>query len=139
MDNIQLQPYIKNSPISILNEKELQIFLLKFGSLLFILNNKNINPTFLFLTVVKNEPLQQIFKELSGVPTLIEILKYILMSYPNLIKSKIVKENTIRILKNKKIRENKKLKKRNKIKKSSKTLKNKRIKYVNKRKSKKTV
>lgn len=125
MDNIQLQPYIKNSPISILTEKELQIFLLKFGALLYLLNNKNINPTFLFLSVVKSDPLQQVFQELSGVPTLVEILKYLLISYPNLIKSKIIKENTIKILKNKKQKQQKQ------------TLK--KLKNVNNRKSKKTL
>ncbi len=125
MDNIQLQPYIKNSPISILTEKELQIFLLKFGALLYLLNNKNINPTFLFLSVVKSDPLQQVFQELSGVPTLVEILKYLLISYPNLIKSKIIKENTIKILKNKKQKQQKQ------------TLK--KLKNVNNRKSKKNL
>jgi hypothetical protein len=125
MDNIQLQPYIKNSPISILTEKELQIFLLKFGALLYLLNNKNINPTFLFLSVVKSDALQEIFQELSGVPTLVEILKYLLISYPNLIKSKIIKENTIKILKNKKQKQQKQ------------TLK--KLKNVNNRKSKKNL
>jgi hypothetical protein len=93
--------------------------------LLYLLNNKNINPTFLFLSVVKSDPLQQVFQELSGVPTLVEILKYLLISYPNLIKSKIIKENTIKILKNKKQKQQKQ------------TLK--KLKNVNNRKSKKNL
>ncbi len=101
MEHNQLQPYLKNSPVAILNEKEFQIFLLKFGSLLFLLNNKNINPTFLFLTLVKNDQLQNIFKEMSGISTLLEILRIILIIYPNLIKSKIVRDNSIKILKTK--------------------------------------
>jgi hypothetical protein len=110
MDHTQLQPYLKNSPIAILNEKELQIFLLKFGSLLYLLNNKNINPTFLFLSLVKDSNLQDIFQYMSGVPTLVESLRFILISYPNLVKSKIVRENSIKILHKKQLIKNKQTK-----------------------------
>lgn len=100
-----IKPYLKNNPVVILNEKDFDIFLLKFGGLLFLLNNKNINPTLLFISLVRDENLQTIFKKMSGMGTLIEILKTILTYYPNLIKSKIVKDNSIKILKakNKKI------------------------------------
>jgi hypothetical protein len=97
-----IKPYLKNNPVFILNEKDFDVFLLKFGSLLFLLNNKNINPTFLFISLVKDENLQKIFIKMSGINNLIEILKTILVCYPNLIKSKIVKDNSIKILKNKK-------------------------------------
>lgn len=97
-----IQPYLRDNPVSVLNEKDFDSFLLKFGSLLFLLNNKNINPTFVFITLVKDDKFQRIFLEMSGIPTLVEILKKLLICYPNLIKSKIVKENSIKILKNKK-------------------------------------
>lgn len=100
MEHIQnIKPFLKTNPVIILNEKDFDVFLLKFGSLLFLLNNKNINPTLLFISIVKDESLQAIFKKMSGINTLLEILKTILTHYPNLIKSKIVKNNTIKILK----------------------------------------
>jgi hypothetical protein len=99
MEHNQLQPYLKNSPISILSENEFQIFLMKFGSLMMILNNKTINPTFLFLSIIKNDNYQIIFKKMSGIPTLFEILRILLITYPNLVKSKIVKDNSIKLLK----------------------------------------
>lgn len=103
-----IQGHLKNNPVVILNEKDFDVFLLKFGSLLFLLNNKNINPTLLFISLVKDENLQKIFKHMSGMATLIEILKTILIYYPNLIKSKIVKDNSIKILKRKQLKQSKK-------------------------------
>ena len=102
MDSVK--PYLKNNPVVILNEKDFDVFILKFGGLLFLLNNKNINPTLLFLSLVRDENLQLVFKKISGIGTLIEILKTILTYYPNLIKSKIVKDNSIKILKSKKFK-----------------------------------
>jgi len=109
MEDIQnIKPYLKTNPVIILNEKDFDIFLLKFGSLLFLLNNKNVNPTLLFISIVKDENLQTIFKKMSGINTLVEVLKVVLNHYPNLIKSKIVKNNTMKILKAKKLKQNKK-------------------------------
>ena len=104
-NNYTLQPFLKESPAIQLSDKDLDIFLLKFGTLLSLINNKNINPTFLFLTVIKDENLQNVFKLVSGVTTTNEILRIILTVYPNLLKSKIVKENSIKIIKNKKLKE----------------------------------
>lgn len=104
-NNYILQPFLKENPVSQLSEKDMNIFLLKFGTLISLINNKNINPTFLFLTIIKDEKLQNIFKQISGANTTNEILRIILNIYPNLLKSKIVKENSIRIIKNKKIKE----------------------------------
>ena len=100
-----LKHYLKDSPIIILNEKDFNTFLLRFGSFLFLINNKNINPTFLFISLVKDENLQKIFSKMSGISTILEILKTILTNYPNLIKSKIVKDNSIKIIRNKKQKE----------------------------------
>jgi len=105
-----IKHYLKDNPIYILNEKDLNSFILKFGSLLFLLNNKNINPTFMFISLVRDECLQKVFIHISGIPTIIEILKIILTNYPNLIKSKIVKDNSIKIIK-KQLQQNKRKKK----------------------------
>lgn len=102
--NAQIKPYLKNNPVVVINEKDFEAFLVKFGGLLSLLNNKNINPTFLFLMLVRSKELQKIFQTMSGINTLLESLKTILTMYPNLIKSKIVKENSIKILKKQKKR-----------------------------------
>ena len=102
--------YLKDNPVYVLSAKDLSTFILKFGSLLYLLNNKNINPTFMFISVVKEESLQKIFTHMSGIPTVIECLKTILTNYPNLIKSKIVKDNSIKIVKKQKQQAKRKLK-----------------------------
>lgn len=102
METSAIKPYLRNNPVYILNEKDFDVFLLKFGGLLFLLNNKNINPTFLFISLVKSDELQNVFIKMSGINSLIEILKTLLIYYPNLIKSKIVKDNSIKIIKAKK-------------------------------------
>jgi hypothetical protein len=107
MDNNSTKPYFKTNPVYILNEKDFDLFLLKFGSLLYLLNNKNINPTFLFISLVKDDNLQKVFMKMSGINSLMEILKTLLIYYPNLIKSKIVKDNSIKILKAKKRKQEK--------------------------------
>jgi len=109
MENDSLiKHYLKDNPVVILNEKDFHSFLVRFGGFLFLLNNKNINPTFLFISLVEDENLQKIFSKMSGISTNLEILKTILTNYPNLIKSKIVKDNSIRIIKNKKLKQKRK-------------------------------
>jgi hypothetical protein len=105
-----IKHYLKDNPVLILSEKDFNTFLLKFGSFLFLINNKNINPTFLFISLIKDEGLQKIFGKMSGMSTNIEILKSILTNYPNLIKSKIVKDNSIKIIKYQKQKTARKLK-----------------------------
>lgn len=102
-----IKHYLKDNPVIILNQKDFNTFLLKFGSFLFLINNKNINPTFLFISLVKDENLQKIYSKMSSISTHVEMLKTVLINYPNLIKSKIVKDNSIRIIKNKKIKNSK--------------------------------
>ena len=94
-----IKPFLKNNPVLILNEKDFNEFILKMGSLLILLKNKNINPTFLFLTLIKNGNIQEVFQKMSGMNNLIEMLKSVLICYPNLTKSKVLRENSIKILK----------------------------------------
>jgi len=108
-----IKHYLKDNPVVILMEKDFNAFLLKFGSFLYLINNKNINPTFLFISLVKDDGLQKIFGKMSGMSTTLEILKTVLTNYPNLVKSKIVKDNSIRIIKNKKQKEKNKNKCKN--------------------------
>jgi hypothetical protein len=96
-----IKPFMKDCPVVLLSEREYEKSLMKFGSFLYLINNKNINPTFIFINLVKEEKLQKIFMEITGANTLTEILQKLLTFYPNLIKSKMVKEQCIKIVKNK--------------------------------------
>ena len=97
-----IKPFLKNNPVLILNEKDFNEFILKFGSLLILLKNKNINPTFLFITLIKNNNMQKVFQKMSGMNNLVEMLKSVLITYPNLTKSKVLRDNSIKILKKQK-------------------------------------
>lgn len=89
----------KDSPVVCLNKSDFGGVLVKIGTLLYLTNNKNISPTFLFLSVAKEEPLQLIFRQLTGIATTIEVLKNILHFYPNLLKSKIILEKSKKAIK----------------------------------------
>jgi hypothetical protein len=110
--NYTLRPFLKDSPITEISTKDFELYVIKFATILHLVYNKNINPTFLFLTIIKDKSLQNIFKKISGITTTREILKNILALYPNLLKSKIVKEESMKIIK----------KEKNAIRKSKKTL-----------------
>lgn len=81
-----------DNPLNRLNEKEFDDCLLKYGSLLSIINNKSLNPTNIFLLIVKEKEYERVFSEFSGIPDLFNIMKMIISRYPNLIKSKMVAE-----------------------------------------------
>ena len=93
------------SPFNQLSEKEFDIVLAKIGTFLYLVHNKNINPTSLFLYVMENPQIQVLLMEITSCSSLILLLKSILNRYPNLIKSKMLKNKAIKI--------NKQLKKKN--------------------------
>ena len=94
----------EENPLTHINQHEFDEIMIKFGAFLYLLNNKNISPTFLFLSVIKDKNLEIVFKKISGITETNEILKLILHRYPNLIKSKMVKNSATRIIKNKKLK-----------------------------------
>jgi len=98
MDDINqpVESIYRDNPVIHINKDDFEDILLKIGSLLSNLHNKNISPTFLFLSITKEEPLQNIFKHITGIPTTMELLKTILHFYPSLLKSKIIKEKSIK-------------------------------------------
>ncbi len=101
-NNYTIRPFLKECPVTEISNKDFEKCVLKFGTILQLIYNKNINPTFLFLTLLKDKNLQEIFKKISGISNIKEILKNILSLYPNLLKSKIVKEHSIKIIKKEK-------------------------------------
>lgn len=92
----------ENNPYNELKTKEFNDILLKFGSLLFILNNKPINASFLFLKLIECEKTRGILLKILHDTNFITICKLILYRYPKLIKSKMLKKASIKILKIKK-------------------------------------
>ena len=101
-NNYTIKPFLKDSPISEISNKDFEIYIIKFGTILQLIYNKNINPTFLFLSLVKDKNLQEIFKKMTGINNTKELLKNVLFLYPNLLKSKIVKEQSIKLIKKEK-------------------------------------
>ena len=113
--NYTIKPFLKNNPVRDIADKDFENYVLKFGTILQLIYNKNINPTFLFLSIIKDENLQKIFKKMTGISDTKEILMNILTIYPNLLKSKIVKEHCIKYIKKlKKEKEAKDVNKRSK-------------------------
>jgi len=92
-------------PYNQINEVEFDIIINKLGAFLFLINNKNINPTNLFLTILSDPNMQELSMKMTSSPTLMPILQGILKRYPNLIKSKMLKTKASKI--------NKTLKKKN--------------------------
>ncbi len=92
-------------PYNQIGEVEFDIILNKIGSFLYLINNKNINPTNLFLIILSDPQMQKLSMQLMSTQTLMPILKGILIRYPNLVKSKMLKTKANKI--------NKALKKKN--------------------------
>lgn len=92
------------NPIYSINEKEFDITLTHITTYLILINNKNLNPTNLFLLIISDKNVQLLCKELTGFTNLIQILKLILNRHPNLVKSIILKKKSIKYVKKNKIR-----------------------------------
>jgi hypothetical protein len=97
-----IKPFMKSNPVTLLSEQEFETNLIKFGSFLHLINNKNINPTFVFINLIKDDKLQELFMKITGCNSLMEMLQKILIIHPNLIKSKMIKVQCTKIIKNKK-------------------------------------
>ena len=85
------------NPYNQLNDKEFDIVLNRIGTYLYLIHNKNINPTNLFLHVMGNQQIQGLFVAMTSCPSVILILRSILNRYPNLIKSKMLRSKAIKI------------------------------------------
>jgi hypothetical protein len=85
------------NPSNDLNEKEFDIIINKIGCYLFLISGKNINPTTLFLYIMSDKDIQQVVLKISSYPSVILILKQILNKYPNIVKSKMLKNKAIKI------------------------------------------
>lgn len=93
------------NPISQITEKEIDQFIVKVGSLITIIKNKNISPATLFITIISEPTYEHLFSKFIGTKTSLEISKILMSRYPNLLKSKLVKNSAIKIMKKRKNKE----------------------------------
>jgi hypothetical protein len=84
---------VQNEPLTRLYNEEFSENLLKFGSFISIVLNKRINPTFLFVILLKNQKIQKLSKKYFEYNDISFILKQILICYPELVRSKVVRRN----------------------------------------------
>ena len=85
----------RSDPLSQICTKEYIDGVFRFGSYLSIIQNKKINPSALFVSVLENRHLREIFIEVTYSENIQEALLGLLQLYPTLLKSK----NTKRIFK----------------------------------------
>jgi hypothetical protein len=85
----------RNNPLSQICTKEYILGVFKFGSFLSILYNKKINPSALFVCVLENKEVRELFVEITHSDSVHEALLGLLQLYPPLLKSK----NTKRLFK----------------------------------------
>ena len=99
-DKVVLSALEQSDPIRQLYSKEIALSILSFGSFLTILNNKKINPVFLFTSVLENLQLRKLFVEVTGTDSEKNSLLNLLHFYPSLVKSKNTKRLFKKSLKN---------------------------------------
>jgi hypothetical protein len=85
----------KNDPLFQLTSKEYIIGVLKFGSYLSILNNKKLNASGLFVQILQDKKLRDMFIAVTESENMKSALLGLLQLYPVLLKSK----NTKRLFK----------------------------------------
>ena len=90
-----------------LDEEEFDIFLLMFASLISMLYDKDLKPTLFFSHFIDNTKLQKILLIISGQNNIYHLIQRILLKYPNLCRSKIIKKK----MKNFKLRNERRRKK----------------------------
>jgi len=86
-----LQTINSTNPIHIINDKEFNISLLKYGSFLSMIKNKRINQTMLLVELLDREIFRDCFKEISGIDETKVLFYKIITKFPMLCKSKIIK------------------------------------------------
>jgi len=80
-----------NDPLDNICNKEFVINVMKFGAYLSIINNKRINASVLFISILENSKLRDIFMEITGAENVRDSLLGIMEIYPVLVKSKNTK------------------------------------------------
>ena len=90
-NNAILQTINNTNPLYQIKEAEFDEVLLKFGSFVSILKNKRINQTMFLVELLDSELHRDCFKELSGIDETHVLFYNLIVRFPVLCKSKIVK------------------------------------------------
>jgi len=85
----------RNDPLKQVCTKEYILGVMKFGSFLSIIYNKRLNPSAVFVTILENKDIRDMFIEITNSENMHEALLGLLQLYPPLLKSK----NTKRLFK----------------------------------------
>lgn len=99
-DKVIINSLEQSDPIKQLLKKEIALNILCFGSFLTIINNKKINPVFVFTSVLENLQLRKLFVDITSTNSEKESLLSLLHFFPSLIKSKNTKRLFKKSLKN---------------------------------------
>jgi hypothetical protein len=73
-----------------ITDRELDMIILKMGSLLSILHNKKTNQAKLLITLVQNEVFRSCFMEIAEIDNFPYLVQCLMEKYPTLCKSKVV-------------------------------------------------
>lgn len=95
--NTILQSINNTNPIYQIKEQEFEDILLKFGSLISILKNKRINQTMFLIELLESEIHRECFKVLSGIDKTQILFYNLIIRFPVLCKSKIIKNKVAQI------------------------------------------
>ena len=90
-DNAILNKLNTTDPVYTINEREFNKGLIQFGSLVSILKNKRINQTMLLVTLLEDQDFTDCFKQISEVDNTRVLIHNLIIRFPILCKSKIVK------------------------------------------------
>ena len=96
-DNSILQSINNNNPLYQIKESEFDDVLLKFGSLISMLKNKRINQTMFLVELLDSENHRECFKVLSGIEETRTLFYNLIIRFPVLCKSKIIKTKIAKI------------------------------------------
>ena len=90
-NNSIIQNINNNNPLYQIKEIEFDYILLKFGSLVSMIKNKRINQTMFLIELLENELHRECFKILSGFDDTNMLFYNLIIRFPVLSKSKIIK------------------------------------------------
>jgi hypothetical protein len=81
----------RNDPLKQVCTKEYILGVFRFGSFLSIVHNKRLNPAAIFVTILENKEIRDLFIEVTNSENAHEALLGLLQLYPPLLKSKNTK------------------------------------------------
>ena len=82
------------NPYNIIDEGELDDVISKFVTLVWTVKDKRLTKTTFILELSENEFLKNIFKEICGFDSDIEMFKELVSRYPNISESKFIKKRS---------------------------------------------